>query len=56
MDTENVFMVARWEGVWGMGEELRGIKTSRSSLIAMGSKVQYRNWCIQRTYTHDPWT
>ena len=26
IDTENVLIVARWEGVWGMGEKVERIK------------------------------
>ena len=25
-DTESILMVARWEGVWGLGENSEGIK------------------------------
>ena len=29
MDTENVLMIARWEGVWGkMGEVVRGLRST----------------------------
>ena len=26
IDTENILMVDRWEGGWGMGKEVKGIK------------------------------
>ena len=32
MDTESVLMVARWKGVWGMGEEVRGLRSTNQQL------------------------
>ena len=28
MDTESIWMVARWEGCEGMGEEVRGLRST----------------------------
>ena len=28
MDTENILMVAIWKGVWGNGEEVRGLRST----------------------------
>ena len=52
MDTESVWMVARWEGECG------GIKKYKQGATEQPyrCKVQHRNWSSQRTYTHDPWT
>ena len=46
IDMERILMVARWEGVWGLGENSEGIK--KYTLIftekSWGHKVQYREY------------
>ena len=45
-------------GSWGSGGGGEGIKKYKQVVTEQpwGSKVQYRKWGSQRTYSHDSWT
>ena len=41
IDTENVLIVARWEGVWGMGEKVERIKKYNWWLQNSNGDIKY---------------
>ena len=41
MDTESILMVARWEGCGGMGEEVRGLRSTNRELQNSHGDVKY---------------
>lgn len=45
VDTENILMVARWEGRWEMGKKGEGIKMYQLFVteLSWGCEVQHRN-------------
>ena len=43
-------------GSGGMGEEVRGLRSTNMKLQNRHGDVEYKKWSSQRAYTHDPWT
>ena len=61
MDMENILMVARWDGYWGMHEEVRGLRSTNRQLHNYYGHIVYSigngvaKELIHMTHGHEQW-